>query len=52
MSEKIENTQNENTQNDDVEIEPLSDKDMEEIAGGTYQDNEDFSAICSISNCS
>jgi hypothetical protein len=43
--------ENEEVSNADVEIEPLSDKEMEEVAGGTV-DADEISTICSQQLCS
>ncbi len=45
--------ENEEVSNADVEIEPLSDKEMEEVAGGGISAEEgDISSICSQQLCS
>jgi hypothetical protein len=48
-TEKTEKTDNENTPDNDVEIEPLSDNDMDTVAGGTYREPN---SICSVTLCS
>ncbi|HYR07734.1 MAG TPA: hypothetical protein VEQ60_08190 [Longimicrobium sp.] len=37
---------------DNVEIEPLSDEDLEEVAGGTTSSTSGGDSCCSCSNCS
>ena len=55
MSEnaQTDNTQAENTQND-IEIEPLSDKEMDTVSGGSEQTGETIgeSSLCSWIGCS
>lgn len=51
MSEKTENTQDENTHaentQNDIEIEPLSDKEMDVVSGGMAAEE-----MCSYAFCS
>ena len=37
---------------DNVEIEPLSDEDLEDVAGGTVSSTSGGDSCCSCSNCS
>lgn len=43
------NAENNNTENGNIEVEPLSDQDMDSVPGGTY---DGMSEICSTVWCS
>jgi hypothetical protein len=49
MVEKLKDQEN-NEQAENIEIEPLTDEEVESVTGGTF--NEQEAGICSISACS
>jgi hypothetical protein len=52
MSEKeIKDTTEKNT-TENIEVEPLSDQDMDTVAGGTVSPDESTSDLCSAVWCS